>query len=180
MVGRQYISKGFYLYKQPSEFVTLQNYIYVRVGKKKCLILRFFNEIGYTVNEMEFALVQLDAAGKVIKTSNIKYSDIQFESEQTFVPKQGIVVDDFCTDFRIVISSVRSDRYKYTVKNGKVKVKYIKRSKQLGEGILGGEIISGHRANSVKFAHPRSLLWLTLASAFALLLTAAFSLYSQI
>ena len=123
---RQYISKGFYERAQISDLVSVKEYIFVRHNEKKCLMLRFSNELNYVVNVMEFSVVQIDAAGKILETTKIKYSDLNFMPGTTYVDSSMIVVNEFCADFRIVFTEIISGRYKYTVRNGRYTVDYIK------------------------------------------------------
>lgn len=122
--NQQQISKGFYRYAQISDFISVKNYIYLRQNGKKCLLLRFSNDSDFSVDSMSFALIQLDAKGGVISQSNVNYEKMKLKSGATYVSDSALAVDEYCSDFKIVILQVRSGEYIYTVKDGRVIVNY--------------------------------------------------------
>ena len=138
---QQYISKGLYEHPQISDLVSVKEYIFVRHNEKKCLALRFSNELDYVVNSMTFSVVQMDASGKVLETSKIKYNGLNFLPGTTYVDLTLIVVDEYCADFRIVFTEIMSDRYKYTVRNGGFTVDYLKADEKI--------ISNGQKANPI-------------------------------
>lgn len=121
---KQHIAKGFYQYSQHNSFISVKNYIFSRVNNKKCLLIRFSNDMEYTVNSMEFTVVQFNGAGNVIGKKKIVYDGINFAAGDTYVAQNGIVVADECRDFKIYFTRVRSGKYKYVVKNGEILVLY--------------------------------------------------------
>ncbi len=128
---RQYISKGVYEHPQISDLVSVKEYIFVRRNEKKCLTLRFLNELNYVVNAMEFSVVQMDASGKILETSTIKYNGLNFMPGTTYVDPTMVEVDEYCADFRIVFTKIMSGRYKYTVRNGRFTVDYVKADEKI-------------------------------------------------
>lgn len=181
MSDQQYISKGFYLHKQPSELISVQNYIYVRSEGKKCLLLRLSNDLGYTVDEIDLTVIQLDASGKIVAKSRVKYSQMKLGAGETFVTERGIVVDEFCTDFRVVFSSVKSGRYKYTVRGGNIlSVRYLKRPTALEHGLRNGEPLTEHKIRSVNFGSPRLMVLAALIALIVLMGANALSVFSDI
>ena len=161
---RQYISKGFYERSQISDLVSVKEYIVVRHNEKKCLMLRFFN-------------VQMDAAGKILETTKVKYTDLNFMPSTTYVDPTMIAVNEYCSDFRIVFTEIMSGRYKYTVRHGKVTVDYIKAEEPI---IKSGKMTSPITAFSVKprrFGKPRTVAFLTALVAFLLVVMCAFDVF---
>ena len=122
--NQQQISKGFYKYAQINDFITVKNYIYLRQNEKKCLLLRFANDSDFTVDSLEFVLIQLDSNGKVISKNNVIYNDMKLKSGEMYVENSAILVDEYCSDFKVVILRVLSGEYVYTLKNGRVIVNY--------------------------------------------------------
>ncbi|MBQ8409090.1 MAG: hypothetical protein IJY39_09545 [Clostridia bacterium] len=121
---QQHISKGFYKYSQIDRFISVKNYMFVRANNRKCLMIRFSNDSDFTVNSMDFVIVQLDSAGALLATTKISYDSLSVAPGNTYTPDEGIIVDEFCTDFKIQFSCVCSGNYKYLVKKGKIAVLY--------------------------------------------------------
>ena len=121
---KQHIAKGFYQYSQLNGFISVKNYIFTRINNKKCLLVRFSNDMGYAVNSMSFTVVQFNGAGKVIAKKKITYDGINFGAGTTYVAQNGIAVAEECRDFKIYFNCVRSGKYKYVVKNGEIIVLY--------------------------------------------------------
>ena len=172
--GQQYISKGFYNYSQLSGFVTVKNYIFIRQSGKKCLLLRFSNDLEYTVNSMAFTVIQMDAAGKVIENTKAKIEKLAFLPGSTLVSPKGIVVDENCTDFRVLFTDVHSDRYQYSVRNGQVAVQYIKNPPPIKEGARG-EVLTCFSVKPRRFGHVRLSV---LAATVAVILIATTAIYN--
>lgn len=171
---QQYISKGLYEHPQISDLVSVKEYIFVRHNEKKCLALRFSNELDYVVNSMAFSVVQMDASGKVLETSKIKYNGLNFLPGTTYVDLTMIVVDEYCADFRIVFTEIMSDRYKYTVRNGGFTVDYLKADEKI--------ISNGQKANPIiefsirerVFGSPRVAGFIAAGVAFLLVIMCVF------
>ncbi len=134
---KQIISKGTYQYSQISDFITVKDYIFARVKEKKCLYLRFSNHTDYTVDAMSFILIQMNSSGEDIGHIEISCSNLRIMPEQTFAYNNGVVVNEYCSDFKVIISKVRSDDYFYLVHDGRVTAYY---------DIPKTELISGTRA----------------------------------
>ena len=171
---RQYISKGVYEYPQISDFVSVKEYIFIRHNDKKCLALRFFNELGYVVNTLEFSVVQMDASGKILETSKIKCKGLNFRPGTTYVDSSTLVVNEYCADFRVVFTEVVSERYKYTVRNGRVTVDYIKNSGKIIKNGRRSDPITEFSIKPKSFGKPRLAVLLAGVVAFLLVLLCAF------
>lgn len=174
---RQYISKGLYEHPQISDLVSVKEYIFVRHNEKKCLALRFLNELDYVVTSMAFSVVQMDASGKILETSKIKYSGLNFLPGTTYVDLTMIVVDEYCADFRIVFTEIMSDRYKYTVRNGGFTVDYIKADEKI---ISKGQKASPITELSIRervFGSPRFAGFFATLVAFLLVIMLVFDVF---
>ena len=121
---QQYIAKGIYPYSQIENFISVKDYMFVRSDDKKCLMFRFSNNANYMITSLEFTIVQLDNSGKKISETRHKYEQLTIAPDAQFVPNEGIVVDERCHDFKIFFTEVRSDKYRYTVRHGKILVYY--------------------------------------------------------
>ena len=172
MLGQECIAKGFYHYKQPSELVSVKNYIFTRKAGKKCLLLRFSNDLSHTVDSMRFTLRQMDATGKVIDETEVAYADMDLLAGASFVSQKAIVVDEFCTDFRVYVNEIRSGRYKYTVDNGAVSVNYVKDKPSLELKGSKSEAVTKTGDAAVRFGKPGLA---TLLSVFGVLAMLAIS-----
>lgn len=125
---KQHIAKGFYQYSQLNSFISVKNYIFTRVNNKKCLLVRFSNDMEYAVNSMSFTVVQFNGSGKIIAKKNIVYDNINFDAGTTYVSQDGIIVAEECRDFKIYFNCVKSGKYQYVVKNGEIIVLYDNKS----------------------------------------------------
>lgn len=112
------LDKGLYHHPQPADFVSLKHYMIIEKKRKRCLILRFFNESQLFVNEIEFKLVQLDIKGRVIDTADIKAESMNMAPGETFAIKSGIIISPKCADFTVTILYALADGYKYVIKHG--------------------------------------------------------------
>jgi hypothetical protein len=173
--SQQRISKGYYQYSQADNFVTVKNYIFVHEEDQKGLLLRFVNDLGYTVDSMEYTVVQLDVNGNVIDKTKVKHTKMKLLPCEMFVTETAITVDGRCCDFRIVFSCVRSGAYAYTVREGRVVVDYVLPQSPLLPKRRGR--IKGAKSFRVKRRKAASKRLLTVLSPFvALVLTLLFIL----
>lgn len=177
--GQQYISKGFYKYPQISDFVSVKEFIFVRVRGKKCLMLRFSNELGYVVNEMSFTLVQLDAAGNVLEKTKVDYSNLSFVPGTVYVTSEAVIVNEYCTDFRIQFTTLISENYKYTVRNGRYTIEYIKEDAAITEGGKRTAPITEYTVSPRKFGKPKLAAFMATLVAFVLLALCVLGVYSD-
>ncbi len=115
-----WIDKGLYHHPQVAGCMALKQYMIVERGKKKCLILRFFNEAPFDVSAMEFKLIQLDSNGDTIKSSHVEVKNMKAASGDTYALEKGVVLSDKCVDFRVFVLWVLSGSYKYAVRHGRV------------------------------------------------------------
>ena len=121
----QLISKGEYKHYQIDNFISVKQYMFLRSNGKKCLTLRYKNDLGYKVNGFKFLLIQIDVNGNVIAKKKIKINNIGFYKGATYTCNKGIIVDEKCVDFKVQMLCVYSDRYRYKLKNDKVAVYYV-------------------------------------------------------
>ena len=118
MKDLKWYDKGLYHHPQPAGFVSLKQYMIIDKDGKKCLMLRFFNELKVPVGAIEFKLVQLNTQGSVLASDTIKLDSMKMAPGATHAMKTGIVLKDKCTDFRVTVISARSNGYKYVMKHG--------------------------------------------------------------
>ena len=123
-----YLVKGEYTRFQPRGFLAVKQYMFIEQNEKRCLLLRFENEMSLTITEAEISVTQLDAQGNEIgENIDIRYDGISIEAGRTFSTERGIVVDDSCADCRVQVRYVICGNMKYDVKNGQVTGHYDKR-----------------------------------------------------
>ena len=114
----KWFDKGLYHHPQASGFVSLKQYMIVENGGKKCLMLRFLNELKIPVRAIEFKLTQLDVNGVSLSTATVKADSTGMAPGSTYAMKTGIVLSDKCVDFRVTVISANSNGYKYVLRNG--------------------------------------------------------------
>ena len=122
--SQQRISKGFYQYSQVNNFITVKNYMFLREKGKKCLLIRFVNDSDFTVDSMEYVVVQLGVGGEIIDNTKVVCKKMNLDPGEMYASDESVVVDDYCTDFRVVFSCVRSGDYVYTVREGRLVADY--------------------------------------------------------
>ena len=121
---KQYVTKGIYRRAQIGGIVSVKNYIFVRTGARKGLLLRFFNELGHTVNGMAYTVVQYGEDGAEVGRTRVCHRDLYFPSGEAFSPGAPVAVDEKCADFSVIFSEVVSGRYRYGVIGDTVAVYY--------------------------------------------------------
>ena len=114
------ISKGPYTYPQINKFLTVKQYIFYRKEGQKCLLLKFMNDAEFFINEFRFKLIQLNSEGKTICSQNVLFEEVSVPSGTAFTPTSRIVVDEKCSDFKIVFDYVDSGEFRYRIKRGKI------------------------------------------------------------
>lgn len=124
MISENLIAKGNYRHSQIGNFVSVKNYIFLREKGVKRLLLRFSNELGYTVNGMSYSVFQYDAEGNLLGRLQVRHDGIQLEPLGTYATETPLAVDEKCADFKIVFSEVRSGQYRYRVADQRVSVFY--------------------------------------------------------
>ena len=124
MISENFIAKGNYRHSQIGNFVSVKNYIFLREKGTKRLLLRFFNELGYPVDGMAYAVLQYDAEGNFLGRLQVRHGDIRLAPLGTYATETPLAVDEKCTDFKIVFSEVCSGQYRYRVADQRVSVFY--------------------------------------------------------
>ena len=119
-----FLSKGLYEHPQTHGYFTVNEYIMLEQDGKRCLLIRFENELQSMVNELSFTVKQFNAAGKAIGRIKLCYSDLRILSGQRFSTEQGIVLDDECVDCVISVKYVIASNVKYIFKRGVVTAHY--------------------------------------------------------
>ena len=128
--AHEHISKGYYKYSQMHHFISVKNYIFVHQGNKKCLLLRFSNDFDHTVDAMAFTVVQMNAVGQILDQTPVELQCMNLAPGGMYTPDQGIIVNDNCNDFKIVINEVFSEHYRYTIRNQTLVTEYLPVPKQ--------------------------------------------------
>ena len=116
--------KGVYEHYQLSGYFTVKQYIVVTEKGKRCLLLRFENELKTVVNAVEFLVKQLDDNGNTVGNTRITYKDLFVAPGQLYCSQKGIIIDKNCVDFVIQMTYVISDKTKYMYKKGLVTAHY--------------------------------------------------------
>jgi len=158
----QYISKGFYKYSQIGNFISVKNYIFIRHNNKKCLLLRFLNETEYPINSFEYTVVQMDASGKILAKTKMSHRSISLDPGKTYTLSHAIVVDEYCSDFKILFSEVYSENYKYHVRDGEVIAHYIKKEPPLLNKYEKISDVTGFSVKPKRFGKPRLAVFLAI------------------
>lgn len=104
--------------------MSLKQYMIVDEKGKRCLLLRFLNELNSDINAMEFRLVQLNSAGEVLDSSHVTVPDMRARAKNTYSLKKGIVLKEHCVDFRVTVLWVMSQGYKYVLRHSQMIPEY--------------------------------------------------------
>lgn len=124
MGSENFIAKGNYGHSQIGNFVSVKNYIFMRKKGVKCLLLRFYNELGYTVDSISYVVFQYDVEGNLLERMQVRHNDIKLNPLGTYATPEPLEVDEKCMDFKVVFSEVRSGKYRYRVVDQIVSVSY--------------------------------------------------------
>ena len=124
MISENFIAKGNYRHSQIGNFVSVKNYIFLREKGMKRLLLRFSNELGYTVDRISYSVFQYDTEGNLLGRLQVRHEGIRLEPLGTYATEAPLAVDEKCADFKIVFSEARSGKYRYRVADQRVSVFY--------------------------------------------------------
>lgn len=124
MARANWIDKGLYHHPQVAGCMSLKQYMIVEESESRCLLLRFFNELGQDISAMEFKLVELDMSGEEIASSHVKVLDMKARAGSTYALKKGIVLHEHCVDFRVTVLWVMSGGYKYALRHNQMIPEY--------------------------------------------------------
>ncbi len=122
------LSKGKYSYEQPEELLSLRQYIFVRDGRRKQLLLRFKNDRRERCEAFSFLLVKLDAKGKVLGEELLEYGGEPIAAGATFAFDKKISVEERCTDFRVQPVCASFGNYTYQMGAEEMTVSYVKKT----------------------------------------------------
>ncbi len=178
-LNQQYLSKGFYQYAQIGNPVSVKDYIFIRKDNKKCLLMRFTNNLEYLVNAMEFTVVQMDSAGNILENTKIQYRDILFVPGGTYAQPAGIVVKESCSDFKVIFSKIESGRYAYTASGGYPIVRYSRDAEKLELGHESGTYISHSEGKIRKFGKPYIVAAVAIIAVAAMIGVGAYGAYKN-
>ena len=120
-VKQTVIDKGFYKHPQEAGQIQVKQYIIVRSGDKKLLLLRFFNESEVNVSGITIALTQINSRGEAKKVQTIAIPNAAVRPQDTFSTKKGIVIDEDCVDFKIEFKCIYSSSYVYRPVHGRLR-----------------------------------------------------------
>ena len=111
----KWTDKGLYHHPQPAGFVSLKQYMIIESDKKKCLLLRFLNELPLLVSAMEFKLTQLDSSGNVLDSTNVRVDSMSTPQNCTFALRTGIVLHKDCMDFTVTVLNFALNKLLYFI-----------------------------------------------------------------
>ncbi len=129
MQGYKIITKGKYIQPQPSLPVSVSNYVMMEEGGKRYLMLKLRNERKESVSGLKLSLVQLDGFNAPISEQDLAYADVKGGAQ--FVIDEKIALSAACEDFIVRVVSVDYDKYRYTERDGKVCVDYLREDEEV-------------------------------------------------
>lgn len=132
-LSEQVISKGSYDHSSPGAPVEVLQYIFVRQRGRKCLLLRFRNNSEFTINRIEYQIVQLGEKGKEISRTKLKTPPLNEVPGSVFTLSDAIVVNEQCVDFRINLIFLKAGDYEYKFSGDDFFVSYSQASKALAD-----------------------------------------------
>ncbi len=174
------ITKGSYTHAHEEQLLSPKQYMFVRKADgKKQLLLRFENENTEACCAFEFALIQMDAKGAVIRQDFFGKNNVSIAAGATYAYDDEIVVAERCTDFRVELVTATFGNYVYRVKNAGVLVTY-KNAKELESELHN----SGNEGKRTSRRHRMSRPWICVLSAllilFSMFLAASVVVYDYI
>ena len=122
--------KGTYIHPQPSDLLSVKQYIIAKVKDKKALFLRFSNDRGETATAMSLRVTQYDVKGDFISSEKIELKRLKAAPLATFTLKDSIVIADNCVDFRVDIITASYGDYIYDVIDGEAHIRYAKEEEE--------------------------------------------------
>ncbi len=169
------LAKGVYDHFQVGGYFTVKEYIIVKQDGKRCLLLRFKNEMKTNVNTVEFTVKQLDSKNKQIHSATIKYDGLNIRSRAYYSAEQGIVLDDACENFIVQMRYVISDKVKYVFKKGLVTAHYDARGYVVPKPSFKRECKVSLKSRSAKLG--RGYGWVALLSFVLLVIAVVILIY---
>jgi len=125
-IKKMKFEKGTYRFQQIAGFVSVRDYMFVTAENKKHLLIRFFSDLPFAVDQLEYVITQIDEFGEpIINTRQVK-SKITLHGGSEYVTQDAVEVSDRCTDVKIEIKEVRAENYAYTFENGVLKDRYLR------------------------------------------------------
>lgn len=122
-MNNQIISKGIYNRAQTAGYVSVKQFIFIRIGERKHLLLRFSNDLDTFITGMKYTVVQISADGEMIGRSHLTYKG-RINAGESFSVDQALLVDENCVDVKVSIDSATSGVYEYSDRGGIVTVRY--------------------------------------------------------
>lgn len=119
-------SKGFYRHPQPDKYVALRQYLFLRSGGEKYLLLRFENNTESTVDGLEILVTEMNIDGKVIGTRRATSGKLSASPGAVFSVPKKIRISKDCVDFKIKVVKATSGSYVYSANSNYVRVHYEK------------------------------------------------------
>lgn len=152
------LSKGSFSTFRFNEFVSVKQYLLVREGGKKYLLLRLANEAKAQVTGLKLRVEQIDIAGEVISTDHITVNNVNGKAGKTFVLGDKIPLKEACIEVTINLIGASYGEYEYAVKSNELVIKYVEKQKKEGKDY--SKLIDGKNTVVTKdrfFAVPKIL-----------------------
>ena len=132
-IKKMKFEKGTYRFQQIAGFVSVRDYMFVTVENKRHLLIRFFSDLPFAVDYIEYVINQIDEFGVTLaKTKQVK-DKITLHGGSEYVTQDAVEVSDRCVDVSIEIKEVRSGNYSYTFENGVLKDRYLQTAEPIVE-----------------------------------------------
>lgn len=149
MQGQEVLAKGRYRFPQPAGLVNIGQYIVLRKGGKKLLLLRLVNERNERLSGLSLKLTQYDANGRELKTSRADFRP-DAAPNAAFIPGGGIELDEKCEDFKASVLSAEYGRYSYSPEQGGVRVAFAAETGRAPFDLAAAKRKMGGKQRSVK------------------------------
>lgn len=122
--SQQILSHKQYSHAQIEHFVCVDSFVFLNKNDLTYLLIQFSNHADFTVHDMDFSVTQLDSTGAAIQSGFYSINNLQLEPEQIAYSRDGILVDDACTDIILSFHDVRSGDYRYHINGNAITVSY--------------------------------------------------------
>ncbi|MBE5741779.1 MAG: hypothetical protein E7360_00450 [Clostridiales bacterium] len=160
------LSKGKYAENQSSLPITVKQYIFADKDGKKQLYLRVKNERGETVTGVKYAIVQINARGQEIATTQVAFTNLKGVAGSLLSLNKPIEVRKECVDFKAYLISANYGNYVYSIRKSNAHLTYkeeVNRKKLATYQVNEKVGAKGRKINVIKIKAPLVGLFTTIA-----------------
>ena len=92
-------------------------------GNERRLLIRWWLDGQYVIDDFTYTLEQMDSGGRVLAVTEQRCL-VTASATEDFIPTYGTVVHSRCTDLRVTVTEIRSGGYVYRLQGDGYKVDF--------------------------------------------------------